>query len=102
MYGLPSLSQDLLSGVHAARQFLRAPEVWPASDRLDDWRMGVPPRELWVQMIDLIYSGNMTQAFKLFDLAWPGNVGGKDDMLLDFKARLKESPFYQEILSIGR
>jgi len=69
---------------------------------MDDWRMGVPPRELWVQMIDLIYSGNMTQAFKLFDLAWPGNVGGKDDMLLDFKARLKESPFYQEILSIGR
>ncbi|HQO80464.1 MAG TPA: hypothetical protein PKW48_05380, partial [Deltaproteobacteria bacterium] len=69
---------------------------------MDDWRMGVPPREFWVQMIDLIYSGNMTQAFKLFDLAWPGNVGGKDDMLLDFKARLKESPFYQEILSIGR
>jgi hypothetical protein len=69
---------------------------------MDDWRMGVPPMELWMQMIDLIYSGNMAQAFKLFDLAWPGYVEGKDEILLDFKTRLKESPFYPDLLSIGR
>jgi hypothetical protein len=44
----------------------------------------------------------MAQAFKLFDLAWPGYVEGKDEILLDFKTRLKESPFYPDLLSIGR
>lgn len=69
---------------------------------MDDWRMGVPPMELWTQMIDLIYSGNMAHAWKLFDLAWPGNMEGKDEILLDFRAKLKESPFYQDLLSINR
>ena len=65
------------------------------------WSTGAPPDDIWRKMIDLIYAGNMTQALRLFDLAWPREVQGKDELLESFTARLKKSPYYQDILSIS-
>ena len=69
---------------------------------MDDWLTGIPPAEIGQEMIDLIYSGNMAHALRLLDLAWPAEVGGKNDFLLDLTTMLKESPFYGEILSLNR
>lgn len=69
---------------------------------MDDWHKGFPPAEIGQEMVDLIYSGNMAHALRLLDLAWPADVGGKDDFLLDLTAMLKKSPFYGEILSLNR
>ncbi len=69
---------------------------------MDGWFTGFPPAEIGQEMVDLIYSGNMAHALRLLDLAWPADVGGKDDFLLDFTTTLKKSPFYGEILSLNR
>lgn len=48
-------------------------------------------------MLNLIYSGNMAQAWKLLDLAWPEGMSGKEKFLEEFKAQLATSPFWEEI-----
>ncbi|HON38720.1 conserved hypothetical protein [anaerobic digester metagenome] len=69
---------------------------------MDGWPMGSPPAEIMQEMVDLIYSGNMAHALSLLDQAWPADVSGKDDFLLDLTTTLKKSPFYREILSLNQ
>lgn len=43
--------------------------------RLDTWgASGQPPVELWVGMVDLIYTGNCREAWELLRLSWPKKV----------------------------
>ncbi len=55
------------------------------------------PERLWEEMLNLIYSGNMDQAWLLFDSAWHEKVKGKKQFLEDFKNQLKSSPYWTEI-----
>jgi hypothetical protein len=64
---------------------------------LPEWEQGGPPVELWAQMLDLIYTGNMTQALELTSLCWPEAVAGKDVFLSDFLTELKNGPFWTDI-----
>jgi hypothetical protein len=61
-----------------------------------DGNVGVPP-EVWGYMLDLIYSGNASEALSLIDEVWPPGAAGKDDFLKDFLAQLAESPHWNEI-----
>jgi len=59
------------------------------------------PPELWGKMLDLIYSGNMASAWKLWDLSWPANHLGKKLFLKDFTEQLQTSPYYLDINQKG-
>jgi len=69
---------------------------------LPEWSTEPPPVELWEEMLKLIYSGNMAQAWELDDLAWPKNVQNKDAFLSSFKCKLQESPFWNDILKLNQ
>jgi hypothetical protein len=60
------------------------------------------PVRLWAEMLDLIYTGNMAQAWILLDLAWPEGVEGKQEFLDAFKAQLQTSPFWQDIQALNQ
>lgn len=61
------------------------------------------PFEMWGEMLDLIYSGNMDSAWKLCDLSWPVKHPGKAIFLREFKKELATSPYYKAIklLNLG-
>jgi hypothetical protein len=56
----------------------------------------VPP-QLWGKMLDLIYSGNMASAWKLWDLSWPAKHPNKAEFLKEFTKQLQTSPYYKDI-----
>lgn len=71
---------------------------------LPEWKdpaQKIPPA-LWREMLNLIYTGNMAQAWKLFDLAWPEGMSGKQEFLEDFKAQLKKSLYWEQIQDMNK
>jgi hypothetical protein len=55
------------------------------------------PYQMWQKMLDLIYSGNMASAWKLYELSWPAKHPGKAIFLKEFTAQLMASPYYNNI-----
>ena len=70
--------------------------------KLSDWKEGRPPVKLWAKMIDLIYTGNMNQVWKLFEMSWPVDINGKEDFIKDFKTQLSSSPFWKNIQKLNK
>ncbi len=64
------------------------PGSWPDAD--------IPPR-LWGTMLDLIYSGHQAEAWQFLDMAWPGQIRGKDAFRRDFMEQLRTSPYWKSI-----
>lgn len=60
------------------------------------------PAGLWVEMLNLIYTGHEPLAYKFFEMAWPAEITGKDAALAKFKKVLLLSPFYREMKGIGQ
>ena len=60
---------------------------------LTRWNPEYPVPQLWSKMLDLIYSGNETEALQLFDEAWPEFYPGKQRALKKFNALVDSSPF---------
>ena len=60
------------------------------------------PSALWREMLNLIYTGNMAQAWKLFDLAWPEEMAGKQEFLEEFKAQFKKSLYWEQIQNMNK
>ena len=58
---------------------------------------GWVPTQLWGDMLDLIYSGNMQAAWKLADLAWNSKTLTKQEFLKQFKTQLETSPYWPDI-----
>ena len=56
-----------------------------------------PPVLLWKEMLNLIYTGNMDQAWELFNLSWPKKIKGKQPFLKDFKEQLSGSRYWKEL-----
>lgn len=52
-------------------------------------------------MLDLIYSGNMNEAIKLYDMSWKNGIGGKEKFLKEFKEKLHLSPYWEDILILN-
>jgi len=65
------------------------------------WQDDQPPSILWAEMLNLIYTGNMAQAWDLLDLSWPAKIEGKEQFLKDFRLQLKKSPFWKSILKLN-
>lgn len=61
------------------------------------WHNNTPPVILWKTMLDFIYTGNADSAWKLLDMAWPEKVAGKSEFLSNFKQRLAESEYWEQI-----
>ncbi len=69
---------------------------------LPEWKSEQPPVRLWSEMLDLIYTGNMLQAWKLVDHSWPKGITGKQEFMDDFKERLQESPFWEDVQKLNK
>lgn len=51
----------------------------------------------WGTMLDLIYTGHNDLAWKYFDMVWPATKPGKETFKNDFRTRLEESPYWDDI-----
>ncbi len=69
---------------------------------LPEWESEYPPVRLWSEMLDLIYTGNMSQAWELVDLSWPKGITGKQEFLDDFNGRLQGSPFWEDVQKLNK
>jgi len=49
---------------------------------------------LLATMLELLYTGHPDLAWEFVEMAWPHNIGGKDDFLNQFRAKLKGSRFW--------
>ncbi len=67
----------------------------------EEWEKKQPPVMLWSKMLDLIYAGNMFQAWVLFEVSWPDRIDGKEDFLKDFKSRLASSPYWKDVQKLN-
>lgn len=68
----------------------------------EEWQADQMPSALWHQMLGLIYSGNMPQAWEFLDMAWPTGRPGKVQFLKDFKVQLRMSPYWKDIMKLDR
>jgi hypothetical protein len=48
-------------------------------------------------MLDLIYSGEREEAWKIFNESWPDYINGKKEFLSEFQERLSTSQYWSEI-----
>ena len=69
---------------------------------LTRWNPEYPVPQLWSKMLNLIYSGNETEALQLFDEAWPETFPGKQRALKKFNALVDGSPFNPGPYSKGK
>jgi hypothetical protein len=67
-----------------------------------EWWGNYPPVELWSEMLYLIYTGNMSQAWDLVELSWPRGIYPKELFLSPFKAQLQTSPFWKDVQKLNR
>ena len=61
------------------------------------WKSNTAPPVLWEKMLDLIYSGNSSSAYRLFDMAWHVGTPGKDKFRHEFVKQLEESQYWPQI-----
>jgi hypothetical protein len=62
---------------------------------------GGVPTELWKQMLDLIYSGNASAAWRLFETAWPRAAENKEGFLGDLRKKLAASEYWPDIRKLN-
>jgi len=55
------------------------------------------PAGLWGEMLELIYTGHEDRAWAFLEAAWPEEIDGKENFLRDFRDRLEQSPYWQEM-----
>ena len=82
----------------------RAAEIL-SDDRWEEYKTerGVltgPPPQLWTVMLDLIYTGHWSLAFRFLDMAWPDDVEGKEVFARAFVEQLQSSPYWKDILEL--
>ena len=64
-----------------------------------EWDDGYPPPELWGTMLDLIYTGNSEEAWKLVPAVWKPNGVSERQFFIDFCAQLSKSRYFSELRS---
>lgn len=58
------------------------------------WGNGVT---LWATLLKLVYGGHEDLALEFFETAWPPWAEDKEQALEDFRQRVSESPWYQQL-----
>jgi hypothetical protein len=64
------------------------------------WPNAKIPPGIWEAMLHLIYTGHAAMAWKFADLAWPPRVRGKAFFLDEFRQRLRQSPYYRDLMAM--
>ncbi len=64
------------------------------------WPGAKLPPAMWATMLELIYRGHATLAWKFADLAWPPRMRGKALFLDQFRERLRQSPYYRDLMAM--
>ncbi len=57
-----------------------------------------PFPDLWRRMLDLMYSGNVRAAWRLYDGSWQEGEEGKHEFEREFIVQLHTSPYWPDIL----
>jgi hypothetical protein len=70
---------------------------YAASAKGGEWPHAQVSPQLWATMLDLIYSGHESEAWKFLDDAWPPKVQGKDAFAHDFRAQLAKSRYWPTV-----
>lgn len=65
------------------------------------WSPGSVPEEYWTELLELVYAGHETLAWKFADEAWPAECPGKQEFLAEFRQQLAESPYWPGIRAVG-
>jgi hypothetical protein len=65
------------------------------------WPNAQIPPELWGTMLDLIYGGHRLVAWIFLDEAWPKQIAGKEDFVLNFTNQMKTSPYWDVVSQLG-
>jgi hypothetical protein len=60
-----------------------------------------PPPEYWEEILDLIYAGNAQRAWKFADESWPRDKAGKQDFMKQFKKKLMQSPYWEDLKELN-
>jgi hypothetical protein len=85
---------------------LAAEELAQLADEIkasSDWDWILKPKDtfpspaLYMPMIDLIYTGNMDQAWELYELACRDDFDNKEQFANDLKEKLTHSPYWENI-----
>jgi hypothetical protein len=53
-------------------------------------------------MLELVYSGNLQQAYHYLDLEWPAGISGKESFRADFTKQLERGVNWPEIEALNR
>jgi hypothetical protein len=61
-----------------------------------------PSDALLNRMLELIFSGNVASAFRLYDLAWPGDSRIKHEFRSAFISRLRHSGYCRDFVRDGQ
>ena len=57
----------------------------------------VLPGSVWGHMLDLIYTGHPSEAWRFLNKVWPEGKNGKGKFIADFKKQLSLSPYWDSI-----
>lgn len=72
-----------------------AAELKPLPDWVNDHHYRPPPN-LWTEMLNLMYTGNMSQVWELAELSWPVGTKGKRKFLKDFREKMEYTVFWNK------
>jgi hypothetical protein len=96
-----------LAGERLRRPPLPAPLLHQLAAKVrgsERWRIGANggietyEPQLWLLMLDLVYTGNSDQAYELMDAGWPPRAAAaKAGFARDFRRQLARSPYAAEI-----
>lgn len=93
-------SAYVASPADLARPEPRMDQLEPVIERIllsDAWTEAGPPKDLWVEALDLAFSGHPETASRLIEWAWPDGRAGREAFLDRFRATLAQSERYREL-----
>lgn len=64
-----------------------------------DWK-NFQPLGVWYYATDLIYTGNVAQAWTFLDAAWGGSGTDKKKYLDDYRQRFRKSAYYHDLMQL--
>lgn len=101
----PEDVQEKIDSIHARMEDIRS--ELSKKDRINDidrlyysaWIKDdtIIPSEVWAYMLELIFTGHYHESWKFLDQVWPKDKPGKEDFIVEFKSRLAQSKYWEEI-----
>lgn len=68
--------------------------------RADDWNSFEGRDHLWGSMLELIYTGHASLAWRLFEAGWLADNADRDEALASFKTAIEQSPYHAAVVDL--